>query len=260
MVSATAFLQGVAAIAAAHPVYQLGHDGSNGKCDCIGLIIGAIRRAGGQWTGTHGSNYTARNEMDYLLPIDSAADLTVGELVFKVALPGDPNYNLPSRYVRERDRRDYYHVGVVTSTAPLEITHCTGPGIVRDTKKGKWTHRGWLRKVSKEDDSMEDTDTTTATVAAENGSTVNLRASASTSAALVERIPVGAAVTVQEYGNSWCRITYNGQTGWMMRKYLLLPSDATTETDAPTDTVSIQLPRALAEQLLQAIYEGTGRG
>lgn len=258
--SKAAFLSAVEAIAAEKPAYQLGHDGSDGKCDCIGLIIGSIRRAGGTWTGTHGSNYAARNEVEYLLPIDAADDLTVGEAVFKAAMPGGPNYNLPSRYDSGPDRRDYYHVGVVTSVTPLEITHCTGPGIVRDTKLGKWTHRGWLRKVSQEGGSMPGTNTTTATVTATSGSNVNLRASASTSAALVERVPVGAAVTVLEYGDAWCRVAYDGQAGWMMRRYLLLPSDTGTETDAPADTVRIQLPRAIAEQLLQALSEGVGRG
>lgn len=258
-VSKTAFLAAVESIAAEKPSYQLGHDGSDGKCDCIGLLIGGIRRAGGAWSGTHGSNYAARNEVEYLLPFDTADDLTVGEAVFKAAMPGGPNYNLPSRYDSDPDRRDYYHVGVVTSVNPLEITHCTGPGIVRDTKRGKWNYRGWLRKVSREGDTMPDTQTT-ATVTAVSGSNVNLRASASTSAALVERVPVGATVTVLEYGDAWCRISYAGQAGWMMRMYLHLSSDTSNETDAPADTVSIQLPRALAEQLLQALSEGVGRG
>lgn len=258
-VSKQAFLSAVEAIAAEKPTYQLGHDGSDGKCDCIGLLIGSIRRAGGQWGGTHGSNYAARNEVDYLLPITSADDLTVGEAVFKAAMPGGSNYNLPSRYASDPDRRDYYHVGVVTSVSPLKITHCTGPGIVRDTRIGKWNYRGWLRKVSREGDTMPDINTTTATVIAASGSNVNLRTSPSASATLVERVPVGATVTVSQQQGDWCRIAYAGQEGWMMSKFLRL--DGTAESAAPTtDTVTIQLPRTLAEELLQALYEGTGRG
>lgn len=259
-VSKTAFLAAVESIAAEKPSYQLGHDGSDGKCDCIGLLIGGIRRAGGTWSGTHGSNYAARNEVEYLLPIESAEECSVGEVVFKAAMPGGPNYNLPSRYSGDPNQRDYYHAGVVTSVSPLEITHCTGPGIVRDTRLGKWTHRGWLSKVSREgENAMPDTNTT-ATVTATSGSNVNMRAGTSTGAALVDRVPVGDTVTVLEYGDAWCRVSYNGKTGWMMRRYLAFPSDAATETDAPAGTVSIQLPRALAEQLLQVLYEGTGRG
>ena len=43
--------------------YELGHDGSDGKSDCIGLIIGALELAGFRWPGTHGSNWAARYAM-----------------------------------------------------------------------------------------------------------------------------------------------------------------------------------------------------
>lgn len=62
-ISLNTFLLKADEIAEEKPSYQLGHDGSDGKCDCIGYIIGAIRRSGGSWKGTHGSNYSARNEM-----------------------------------------------------------------------------------------------------------------------------------------------------------------------------------------------------
>ena len=45
------FLTNVRRIQAADPRYRLGRDGSDGYCDCIGLVIGAIRRSGGQWRG-----------------------------------------------------------------------------------------------------------------------------------------------------------------------------------------------------------------
>lgn len=45
MVHMDAWLCKVDEIAAEGPSYKLGHDGSDGSCDCIGLIIGAIRRA-----------------------------------------------------------------------------------------------------------------------------------------------------------------------------------------------------------------------
>lgn len=142
-----AFIAQVEAIAQASPVYRLGGDGSDGTCDCIGLVIGAIRQAGGAWMGTHGSNYAARYEMRELLPVTDAGELCLGDVVYKARTPGQAGYALPERYKNDPDQRDYYHVGVVTATSPLEITHCTGPGIVRDTKLGKWVYRGRLKKV-----------------------------------------------------------------------------------------------------------------
>ena len=54
------FLEKVQVIKSLNPAYKQPGDGSNGVCDCIGLIIGAIRRMGLKWTGIHGSNYAAR--------------------------------------------------------------------------------------------------------------------------------------------------------------------------------------------------------
>ena len=55
------FLEGIQKNIARVREYKLGMDGSGGQCDCIGLIIGAVRLMGGEWKGTHGSNYAARN-------------------------------------------------------------------------------------------------------------------------------------------------------------------------------------------------------
>lgn len=249
------FLANVDQISSENPEYQLGHDGSDGKCDCIGLIIGAIRRSGGTWDGIHGSNYAARNEMDYLLPVTDADDLNVGEVVYKASMPGQSNYSLPGRYAKDPDKRDYYHVGVVRSVDPLRIVHCTGPGIVTDTKLGKWTHRGWLAKVSREGDTPM-SDITTATVVADSGSTVNLRNKPD--GALIDRVPVGATVTVSGHQDGWSRIAYNGQAGWMMDQYLRTEGAAPDQPDV--DTVSITLPRAVAEQLRDALGNALGWG
>lgn len=223
------YFKNLDAIAAEAPSYKLGGDGTDGECDCIGLIIGAIRRSGGSWEGIHGSNYAARNEMAYLLPVTDAADLNVGEVVYKAAMPGQSNYALPSRYAKDPDQRDYYHVGVVRSVSPLKIVHCTSPvGATADNKLGKWTHRGWLNKIAQEGDTPMN-DAQTATVVAETGSTVNLRKAPH--GALVDRVPVGATVTVTAQQDGWSRISYGGKDGWMMSQYLRLEGE--TQPPAP---------------------------
>lgn len=254
-VSLPAFLAGVDAIRAASPAYRLGMDGSSGYCDCIGMIIGAIRRAGGEWDGTHGSNYAARNEMAYLLPVTDAEDLSVGEVVYKAAMPGQTSYNLPSRYSGDPDKRDYYHVGVVRGVKPLEIVHCTSPGgITIDTKLGKWTHRGWLEKVAAEGESAMD-EIMNATVVAEAGESVNMRSKPN--GALVERVPVGAVVTVSGQQDGWSRIAYNGKSGWMMSQFLVGDGD---QGQSVADAVNISLPRDIAEKLRDILSDALGWG
>lgn len=260
-VTRESFLRGVDEISDTNPAYQLGHDGSDGKCDCIGLIIGAIRRAGGTWGGTHGTNYAARNVTEYLLPVTDAYDLNVGEVVYKTATPGQTSYDLPSRYEDHPDQLDYYHVGVVRSVNPLRIVHCTSPGgITIDTKLGRWTHRGWMRKVSREGDETPMTNTETATVVAQSGSTVRLRNTPSTTERLYWDVPIGTVVPVSGHQDGWSRVAYGGRVGWMQDKYLLTAGAAPEQPQEAGETVTLTLPRNVAEALREALQGVLGWG
>ena len=150
MISLTEFLAAVEEIAAENPRYRKGGSGFDGSCDCIGLIIGAVQRCDGKWTGIHGSNWAARNTTEGLKWIVSNADLEVGELVFKAKSPGQSGYDLPDRYKKDPDQNDYFHVGVVLSVYPLRIRHMTTPSAKVDTKIGAWSHHGWCSLVEKE--------------------------------------------------------------------------------------------------------------
>jgi hypothetical protein len=214
------FLQGVEAIVRTNPTYQLGQDGRNGACDCIGLIIGAYRRAGGKWAGTHGSNWAARNAMQNMVrnPL-----LEPGCIMYKAHEPGDAAYALPSSYQGHPDQRDYYHVGVVTSANPLHIAHCTswsgGSGIKVDTKLGRWLYGGRLSGLDYEGGSdMEPIDT--AVVYAANGAPVRMRKSPDVKSMAISKVPVGTEVSVLKRGDAWWQITYDSKTGWMMAEFL----------------------------------------
>lgn len=209
------FLTAVEAIAAARPSYRAGGDGSDGACDCIGLIIGAARRCGCEWPGLHGSNWTARNAVkDIHSIIHSENDcLQIGELVFKTRLPLDADWDLPARYAGDSDQADYYHVGVVTGVSPLRIVHCTTPGIVIDDNANDWDFAATLTLLDEARTALE-----TRYVTAVSGSTVNLRRTPG--GALLVRIPIGTQVQVEATRGEWSRLTHNGRTGWMLSKYL----------------------------------------
>lgn len=216
------FVSKVLEIAAARPVYHLGDDGSNGQCDCVGLVIGAIRRNGIKYTEIHGSNWFARHHTKGLMRVTAAEDLSPGDLVYKAKPPGVSGYDLPSRYAKDPEKYDYYHIGVVTSVDPLAITHCTSSssanGIVEDQKLGNWTHKGQLDLITYAE---EDTPvTTTAKVTAANGKPVNMRKKPSTTSNLVDRVDVGKTVKVISSNDAWSQIEYNGLRGYMMTKFL----------------------------------------
>jgi hypothetical protein len=198
------FLAGLNAIIDSRPIYKRGQDGRNGQCDCIGLIIGAIRRAGGTWTGTHGSNWAARNAVASLRPTDRPG---LGEIVYKAREPGAAGYDLPAAYAAHPDQRDYYHVGVVTSTAPLQITHCTsfagGGGIKVDsleTVPGAWAHSGRLNDVDYENavDELGGVVDKPALMwtTASSGRTVNMRSKPSKDGLVMARVPIDTEVQV----------------------------------------------------------------
>ncbi len=52
------------------------------------------------------------------------------------------------------------------------------------------------------------------------GSYVNLRKGSSLNAGIIGRIPVGKAVTVTEHGTDWCKVTVDGQEGYMSTWFL----------------------------------------
>lgn len=253
-----AFIAQVEAIAQASPVYRPGGDGSDGTCDCIGLVIGAIRRAGGSWTGTHGSNYAARYEMRELLPVTDAGELCLGDVVYKVRTPGQAGYALPERYKKGPDQRDYYHVGVVTATIPLEITHCTSPGIVRDTKLGKWTYRGRLEKVDYDGAEVVENMVQAATVVADSGSKVKMRSKPSASDGLYWEVPVGAEVQVAEITGGWAKVRYGDRTGYMMAAFLDMDGQEAPEEGGSAESVAGGGLVTVQRAALQEVYDALG--
>lgn len=273
MISLSNFLQCVQENVNRVTNYELGGDGSNGKCDCIGLIIGALALAGFRWPGVHGSNWAARNAMSTLERTDPWS-MFLGEIVYKDKEPGESGYSLPERYRNSGDLRDYYHVGVVTSVTPLEITHCTSVdgGIKRDSKMGNWRWGGKLKYVDYSDGLEEGDDYMAAlplyqaVVTATTGKTVRLRQNSSEKAKIVDNIKIGETVGVLgSYDDVWDRVSYNGKTGYMMNKFLRPIEDSEAEDQGDGDTVTI--PRELLEtwadaleRMAQDIWDKLGRG
>lgn len=227
------FLSKVEEIRKSNPKRREPGDGSDGYCDCIGLVIGAIRRCGLKWTGIHGSNWAARNEGVNFRAISNANQLELGDVVLKGRAPGSAKYALPARYKKggaayNGDLTDYYHAGVVTSVNPLKITHMSSKMTI-DTKLGSWNY-AMRAKALVEAGAYADTQPAPAPAtepkkeenqvgsAVVNATKVALRSSPSTSASVLVRVDKGQRVQV--LGESWTKVTYQGKTGYMMTKFL----------------------------------------
>lgn len=245
------FLEMVQAIVALKPTYRQPGDGSDGTCDCIGLIIGAIRRMGLKWTGIHGSNWAARKELVQLQKITSIGDLALGDVVLKAYEQGESGWRLPARYQKggsyyNGDLKDYYHAGVVTkvSGGTVEITHMTSPTIKVLTAGslkalGKWGYHGQLKILAKAAGVTIPAATTpapaadpvpaavtpatgkTAVVTAPSGKYVKMRQQPSTRCRVYDELPIGTTVTLEAPGETWARISYGKRKNWyMMAKFL----------------------------------------
>jgi hypothetical protein len=244
------FLAGLNAIIDSRPIYKLGQDGRNGQCDCIGLIIGAIRRAGGEWRGTHGSNYAARNEMQSL---ESSPRLEIGMAMYKYYAPGEAGWNLPAAYSNHPDQNDYYHVGVVLSVSPLKIAHCTswsgGSGIKIDTVIGKWRKGGRLKKVDHvgaTNPPKEGADLLIGYINLPPTSNVFHRISPSSSSQWYGRINGGEAVEIVSDSGEWTRVRYGGHDGYVMSKFIT--TDASAQPDPmPPDVQDVDRAALIAE-------------
>lgn len=233
------FLAKILIIFNSNPKRREPGDGSDGYCDCIGLIIGAIRRLGLKWTGIHGSNWAARKETIDLQPIKAQSQLQPGDIVYKAVPKGHHNWALPSRYrlggkYYNGDTNDYYHAGVVFSTNPFQIRHMSSKMTI-DTKVNTyypWNYFGKSRHLVEASKKMSTTPPAStpapgkkAVVVAQSGSTVNMRVSPSLKARLITRIKLGEVVDITSPGEEWCGIEYNHFKGYMMAKFLDIVGD-----------------------------------
>ena len=141
---------------------------------------------------------------------------------------------------------DYYHVGVVTCEAPLQITHCTSVpgGIKRDTSRGSWKYSGQFSKVSYGGEMP----VATMMVWSANGKPVNLRNSYSRAAAVIAQMKVGSIVEVLGYpADGWAKVKYGDKTGYCMTEFLQEDTtDKTAEAEAALTEARELIDKALS--------------
>lgn len=242
-----------------------------GCVDCSGAFVYAYRQFGK--TIAHGSNTIARKYITgKLLPISEAKP---GMAAFKAKMPGETGYELPGKFKPggasyNGDLNDYYHIGLVDEDSKWVLNaKGTQSGFCRDklTKKNGWDFVAYLKGVDYDNSAEEKgeiimQEAHVVLPSGASGSTVNMRKSASTSAQLIARVPVGSKVEVEEKQAQWSKIKYEGQSGWMMSEYL----DFSGETDGaeiairPEDAATIDRALKEIEKQIDVIGAIIGRG
>ena len=271
-----AFINKCQVIVDAQPTYKNGASNTS-ECDCIGMVKYGLRENGVNFS-TSGTNYSFRHHVENIRSISSASDLNEGDVVFKAREPGEAGYDLPAKYCQggpeyNGDLNDYYHIGVVKSVNPLQIIHMTSPSAKTDTKIGKWGYAASLKSQyisdapSPEPPGPEPTPGQQATVYAENGKPVKMRAKPSTNCGLYDELPVGTKVDVVAVrSDGWTCVNYGKRQGfYIMTKFLVFDNtDGDSGEDDDDDFVeyevtvtisglSIEEAEALKEEYPQAI-------
>lgn len=221
-----------------------------GCVDCSGAFDYAFSLFGIDYP--HGSNAIARNYVSgKMLQISEAK---AGMAAFKAKVPGEAGYDLPDKYKTSGDLNDYYHIGLVDED-PRYVLNAKSEeaGFCRDalTAKNGWDCVAYLKYVDydnepKGDEQMETATATVVLPSGASGSTVNLREGAGKDWAIVAKVPVGSKVQVIEDKGTWCKIDWNGKTGWMMANYLEY-EDQGGETDVLTAEDRDRIDKALLE-------------
>lgn len=241
------------------------------RVDCSGAFVYAYKHLD-QKSISHGSNAIARRlTVGNMLPLSEAQP---GMAAFKVRQQGEEGWDLPSQYRKggssyNGDVGDYYHIGLVDDDPRYVLNaKSTKDGFCRDeliSKKG-WDCVAYLKDVDYGSDEKGDDKAMKATVVlpiGASGTTVNMRDSASKSAKLITRVPVGTVVDVIQDKIDWCQINYDGQTGWMMSNYLDYEGqggESSGDVITPEEKETIEKALEEIERQIDAIRTALGRG
>lgn len=240
--------------------YRTGGTGTDGTCDCIGLIIGAINRVQKTVFPRKSTNYFARHEMATFEAI-ADADILPGMIVYKDRPDTgqlNDSYKAGGEFYNG-DPRDHYHAGVVLSTLPLSIVHCTSGGgingIAYDDDLSHWSHVGKLKIVQFAEDVIDMSETTQAVVVTPDGNPVKLRSTPSTDKPYISKIPNGDTVQVFADAQGWAKIVWQGRAGYCMSKFLRYDGKPEPEDTATPQWAALMLDKL--EQVIALLKRGT---
>lgn len=247
-----------------HWAYAWGADEA-GTVDCAGAFVYAYRQHG--LSIYQGSNRMARTEVLELLPVSAAKP---GMMAFKAREPGDKYYDLPDGYKPggkhyDGDLRDWHHVGLVDEDPRYVLNaRSTADGFVRSRISDGWDAVGFAKQIdySKNDDTegLEMTGQM-ATVVAQQGKDVNMRAEPTRKAAVLVKVPIGARIEASDVQDEWARVVYNGRRGYMMTKFLDLQDTADPE-DIPASADDlpglVQTLRTIVDRLEAVVDQREG--
>ena len=173
--------------------------------DCSGLFKWAFKQLGGYMY--HGSDTMFRK-------------YTTARGTLKAGRRTDGLELLPGTavFVWKESKGKYTHVGLYIGGGYVIEAASTINGVIKGkVSASKWTHWGKLKDVNYEGGDQPVPEG----YAIVTGTRVALRSAPTTQAGVIMRIDTGKKVQLLEPPPcEWNYVTYNGKTGWMMKKFL----------------------------------------
>ena len=200
-ISVNQFVQGVNSIFTEKPLFEDGCDGSNGKCDKMGLIRGGLIRGGA--VNVKGLKDLKHINFEYVQRIDLLTP-TTGSIVLR------------------GDKDGYTDIGVVVKDFPISIVFMSNVTVRMCIGTDGWDYVGWLPYVEEEHGE-------TARVCSGKG-TVRMFYEPKFSSVMTD-IPDNSEITFFGIDGTFARISYNGATGYVMAKFIKQAERKISEID-----------------------------
>ena len=156
----------------------------------------------------------------------------------------------------------YIRVGAGTNYTALALAY-RGETVTVLEKGDSWsrvtTQRGVTGYASNDYLTFVSSSPVTTVTATVTASSLNFRTGPGTGYGSMGYISRGQTVTVTEKGDSWCKITYNGKTGYVSTQYLSFASSGNTGSDAATPSTTYPYDAYCTASSLN-IRSGAGTG
>lgn len=164
-----------------------------------------------------------------------------------------PKNQIAILYRQDGDKMQ--HTGVYLGDGTVVDARGSSAGVLHTKiEQYKWTHWGQPEGLITGLDNAEVIEVKYyGKVVASSGSTVNLRASRSTSSERIAKIPVGVTIEVIEESGEWCKINYKTYTGYMMSQFIEKLEEGTDDDEDNGGEVYVRIPvetRETGEQLI----------
>ena len=196
------FINGIKSIIDESPSFANGKDGSDAECDGIGLVRGGLLRGG----ATRIKFMKDINQFVNLVALDIrpiADDVHYGDVLLKA--------------IKIDGITDFTDISVVISNSPVNIVCMTKDGISQTSNLSEWDYTCKLPYISYGDckNTVEFT-----IVQTENDSSAKMFEKASFASNVIDNIPNGAKIVVNESNNPFANVLYNGKSGYILSKFI----------------------------------------